>query len=264
MSKGLLEETLELLAPVQEAVPTWEDILTRAGIENAVPTRRPLWKRSWVIALAMLVVVLVPLAAIGSEQGWLFLDHGKVMPGMPKPLSEIVEVKRGSWSGHDWRLAAYRALVRRHGVGVGVDGLCYLVQTGDGTTGGGDEGVCAPIPPQLPGVSSGSSALNSISFFGGSFDASQGATDKTGYVFGMVADSVTEVDIHFRDGRAIDTPTFAAPEGLGAPVRFFGVELPEYGLYPSISRLIGLDGQGKIVACTVNPSDSSLPTESCS
>jgi hypothetical protein len=250
MSKGLLKEMLKTLAPAQEELPAWEEILARAGIDSAAPTRRPLWKRSWVIALAVLVAVLVPLAAVGSEENWWFLDNGSPKPGLPKPISAIVEVKRGSWSGHDWRLAAYRALVRRYGVGVGAAGLCYMVRI-DVDTGSTGRGRCGPIPPQLPGVSSESSAPDSISFIEGAYDANATA-DKTDYVFGMVPGNVTEVDIHFKHGRAINAPTFAAPEALGAPVRFFGVELSEYRLFSSISKLVGLDGQGEIVACTAN------------
>ena len=195
---------------------------------------------------------LVPLAAIGSEQGWLFLDHGKVMPGMPKPVSEILEVKSGSWSGHDWKLAAYRALVRRGGVGAGIDGLCYLLQSADG-----DQGLCAPIPPWHAGASSESSTPESVTYIGGSFNNSAGAPDKTGWLFGMVRNNVAEVDIHFEDGRVIDAPTFAAPEALAAPVRFYGVELSDYRMYLTISKLVGLDAQGQIAACSADPAESS-------
>jgi hypothetical protein len=247
MNRQLLNRTLDDLAPAQGEIPTWEDILDRAGIEGLVSTRRPLWKRSWVIALAVLVAVLVPLAVIGSQENWWFLDNGSPKPGMPRPVSAILEVKSGSWSGHDWQLAAYRTFVHRGGTGPGIEGVCYSSQVDHGR---GGTGACTPIPSQLPGVSSESSAPNSISFFGGPFNTRRGATDKTGYVFGMVPGNVTDVNIHFKDGRATDAPTFAAPEALGASVRFFGVELSEYGLFLSISKLVGLNGQGEIAACT--------------
>ena len=73
----------------------------------------------------------------------------------------------------------------------------------------------------------------------------------------MVRNNVAEVDIHFEDGRVIDAPTFAAPEALAAPVRFYGVELSDYRMYLTISKLVGLDAQGQIAACSADPAESS-------
>ena len=43
MSRRLLDQTLDDLAPEQGKLPLWEEILERAGIESPALTRRPLW-----------------------------------------------------------------------------------------------------------------------------------------------------------------------------------------------------------------------------
>jgi hypothetical protein len=249
MSKGLLKQTLDDLAP-QEDIPAWEDVLDRAGIETPRPARRPLWKRSWSIVLAALVAVLVPLAAIGSEQDWWFFRFGPPL----KPVSEVVVVKTGSWSGNDWELIAFRSDTK---------GLCFGLQpTRLGTSRNGAGGVigCSSFAgvPRTSDVKPSSLMINVLIAIG--IEKNEQAVP---YAAGPVSDEAAQVDIYLQGGEVVHTPAFDAPEELGAPIRFYATQLPSSAL-PSnpeggggalpITKLVGLDGEGKVVACLLVPS----------
>ncbi len=254
MNKALLRETLDELAPMQVSVPTWESILARAGVEAAEPARRRFRKRVLVIAFAVLVLVLTPLAAIGSQRGWIFTDDdGDVMPGMPKRASDIVVVQTGSWSGHEWEITAYRGTVPDdlppgpRLVQPGDEVVCFSFQfasEGEYLNGIGQESEagCAPVPkPSEPAIVDYMTGRDSLP-----------GTVPVPYVIGMAPATVSRVKIRLTNGRTITTPTFAAPEELGAPARFFATPRPvtskdRQGERP-IEEIVGLDAQGQVVA----------------
>jgi len=252
MSKGLLKETLDILAPAQEDVPVWEDVLARAGIENPVPLRRPFWKRSWVIAIALMVAILVPLAAIGSEQGWLWLMDGKLPPGEAHPISNVVKLQSGYWKGEHWRTAAYRAFPHLYRPdGPTTESVCLIVEFAPFSPG---VAQCAALPnTHYPPKTSGADwpLSPSIELVGGNPWAVERdySENGPGYLIGMTTSNVSTVEVHLKDGRVMDTSTFSAPEALGVPVNFFVRPLPTWGLSFHMTKLVGLDAEGKVVAC---------------
>jgi hypothetical protein len=235
MSKGILKQTLDDLAPAQEDLPAWEDVLDRAGVEVAQRARRPLWKRSWIVLTAVLIAVLVPLAAIGSEENWWFLRE----EGMgPKPATDVVVVKSGTWNGYDWELVAYVS---------STGGICYGIQ-----------------PTRLGKPTAGGNLSCGPSTISGS-EAALGwgkGEQLTPYVIGAVSEKAEQVEIYFTGGQVVRTPTIAAPKALGSRVRFYatpfpsGVDFPGKSLSDPVEKFIGLDGEGKIVACLADTGKS--------
>ncbi|HEY5160735.1 MAG TPA: hypothetical protein VII83_06640 [Gaiellaceae bacterium] len=227
MTYRSLKQALDSMAPEQKHLPTWEDILDRAGGEVALPARNRRRKRSWILAIAALIVVLVPLAAIASEENWWFLRE----EGMaPKPATDVVVVKSGTWNGYDWKLVAY---VSRTG------DICSGIQL---ATGGGGL-ACGPIPAVLGSPEPSGTRSAGMSSLAGSLGALR---EDTPYIEGPVVDKAAQVDIYLSDDQVLHVPTIEAPNELGVPVRFFAAELPNYNDW---SKLVGLDEEGKIVAC---------------
>ena len=248
MSKGLLIDALDFLAPAQEDVPTWDEILARAGADNPAPAQRPLWKRSWVIALAVLVAALVPLAAIGAEQGWWFTTGN----GGMQSVGPVVEIESGVWDGHPWKMEAERVAETdpfahpkndEPNWGEKQYDLCISIDSSASQYGGLG---CEPGPPK--------------SGFGGVDTGTLGPNpDETPYVAGAVSEDITQVDIYLPDGHILHTPTIAAPEALGASYRFYAAELPAFN---DMSKLVGLDSDGKVIAC-FNPNGPAKSESAC-
>ena len=196
--------------------------------------RRPL------LALAVvLLATLIPVAAFAVGGKWWFLRFG----GSPAPVSDVVVVKTGVWDGTRWELTAYRS---------STDGLCYSLtpiakDEGGMMACGGIEGVPATSQskPSMPyGITYGMSSRSALPPF----------------IYGPVTDKADEVVISFENGTVVRTPTFAAPSGLGASVRFYAAQLPSsvptpgLGLRGGPEKLVGLDHSGQIVACMTLPS----------
>jgi hypothetical protein len=243
MSKGLLQQTLEALAPAQDDVPAWEEILDRAGAGFSLPTRRPRWKLSAIVAIAVAIGVLVPLAAIGSGKNWWFLSE----EGMgPKPATDIVVVKSGTWNGNNWELVAYTSS----------DGkICYGIQPvhSGRSTGGGGLG-CGWIEGVPRGPESKAHPPSTIN--GGEAALGWGKGEQlTPYVYGAITDKAEQVEIYFTSGQVVRTPTFAAPRALGSSIRFYATPFPSSVAFPgdrlqgAVEKFVGLDGEGKIVGC---------------
>src|SRR5207247_6506726 len=87
---------LDRLTPDLPWQADWSDVLARAG------ERRPGMRR-FVIALAVLAAVAIPLAALAAANDWWFMRFGNA----PRPLHGPVVVKEGTWSGRTWQLIAY-------------------------------------------------------------------------------------------------------------------------------------------------------------
>ena len=252
MNRELLNRTLDDLAPAQGEVPAWEDVLDLAGIEAAQRTQRPVWKRSWIIVVGTLIAVLVPLAAIGSEQDWRFFQFGG--QSRLKPVTDVVVVKTGSWSGTAWELIAFRS---------DTEGLCFGLQPthlGTPVNGAGGALSCGRIAGVPAGSDSKQSSMT-ITFLSGVLGGGNGDSF-TAFAAGPVSDEAVQVDIYLQDGRVVPTPTFDAPEALGSSIRFYATQLPSSALRPNpaqgsglppLKKVVGLDGDGGIVACLTVP-----------
>lgn len=254
MSKGLLKQTLDSLAPVQSELPNWANILERAGIEGKAEARRSLWKRSWIAAIVVVVAVLVPLAAIGSEQDWWFFHFGG--QSLLKPLTGVSVVKTGSWDGNEWELVAFRSET---------EGLCFgilptrLRAPANSAGGGLGCGSVAGVP-RTPAATPSSAMITVLTGAVGGIEKNEQAVP---YAVGPVSDVAVQIGIYLRDGEVVHTPAFGAPEELGAPIHFYATQLPpsalpstseEGGRTIPITKLVGLDGAGKVVACLLVPS----------
>jgi hypothetical protein len=246
MTIASISEALDCLASEQQFAPTWEDILERAGMGSALDTSQRKWRRSWLIAVVVLVAVLVPLAAIGSERGWWFLSE----EGMgPKPVTDVVVVKAGSWEGHDWELVAYRS---------DRGDICWAIGNGM---------ACTWIPGVPRGPNSMPDSPVRISALRGTLGPQ---TQDTAYIVGPVSDKAEQVEIYLSDGQVVRTPTFAAPKELGSSIRFYATQLPSSALEPnpggadSLKKLAGLDRNGRIVACLTVPfPKNGMPLSAC-
>jgi hypothetical protein len=230
------DEDLDQLAPQIAWRPDWADVLKRAGVQPA-RARRRLTRRRALLALAVVLLVAVPLAAYATSNDWWFLNGSA-----PVPVNAPVVIKEGEWSGHGWELVAYRSAT---------DGLCVSVTPkGSDIHGQGGAMGCAPIA----GVSRTSRTKQTpdmtITYLSG------GVTIKLPpYIAGPVVETATEVEIRYRDGEVVKAPTFPGPDSLGH-VRFYAVQLPA-DLAPKprrlfdIDKVIGRSTDGSVVACLV-------------
>lgn len=233
-----ISEALDCLAPEQQFVPAWEDTLARAGMESALRGSRLAWRRYWLIAVVVLAAVLIPLAAIGSSRDWWFLSDGMG----PNPATDVIVAKTGSWGGHDWELVTYRS---------DTGDICFgIIPTHSGAPVANQGAMaCTRIigvphgPDSTPDSGVGISDLISESGPIGSGEQR--------YIAGPVVDNADQVEIYLTDGQVVRTPTFDAPKDLGMSIHFYATQLPPNAL--PLKRLVGLDKNGKIVACLTIP-----------
>jgi hypothetical protein len=231
------DDPLDRLAPALTWVSDWDDVLQRGG-ESHRP--RVLTRRRLIVAFAVLLAVLVPLAALGAANDWWFLSGS----GMPRAVSAPVVVKEGDWSGHPWQLVSYRS---------STDGICWAIDPTGSVKGEGAAMACAPFVGIARTQVTEPSPGMTITYLSGS------ASDQLpAYIAGPVIEAAQQVEIHFGNGDVLRLPTFAAPESLG-PVRFYATELPT-GVAPTrpgpgqtqaVQKLAGLDANGNVVACLV-------------
>ena len=235
-----VHEVLDDLVPRFDDEPVdWQRVLVDADEPERLPARRRSWRRLVVVAVAV-VVLATPLLAAASREWWFF----RFPDPWFQPITDVSVVKTGTWDGKPWELTAY--LSER--------GLCFaLTPSGSGRTGGGGALSCAWIQG-LPSASRPpeDGARLTITVLSGS------SIGFPPYAVGPVVDAADEVEIHFADGTVVRTPTFDAPDELGA-IRFYATELEEApftGRPPTstIGKLVGLTSDGEIVACLVSES----------
>ena len=83
MNSRSVTDALERLAPPQPFAADWSDVLTRAGLDTAQPTR-PAWRRrKWVFAAAIAAAIIVPVAAAFTF-GLPVLDFGQAEKAPPE------------------------------------------------------------------------------------------------------------------------------------------------------------------------------------
>jgi hypothetical protein len=232
----LSDDPLDRLAPPLLWEPDWLNVLDRAG--ERVPHReRPtsvLSKRRLLLALAVLIALLVPLAALSAaKQRWFWwAEHG------PTPLSTPVVIEEGEWSGHPWQLVAYPSTT---------DGLCLSFipksSAANADTGGTlGCGIVAGVPrtadtnpaPEAEILYMAGAATNQLPAF----------------IVGPVTDKASTVAIELEKGQVLRVPTFSGPASLGH-VRFYATQVPAGVTAFRPLALAGLDKDGKVVTCLV-------------
>jgi hypothetical protein len=249
----ILDE-LELLSPLQsDAAADWREVLRRANtLSNSnVGRLRPSFperkrpkilsaKRRVVVGFALLVVVLVPVLALGAANDWWFFKSGYA----PTPTSTPVVVKHGVWDGHPWELDAYRSTT---------NGLCFAVKATNS-----DKGA----------------AMGCLNFVGiARTNQTRPTPDSTitymsrggnhafpAYIAGPVIANAVQVEIRFPDGQTLRVPTFAAPRSLGR-VRFYATPLPAHEFLPEWGA--GLNAWGQIIACLLGGHGGPSPLSAC-
>jgi hypothetical protein len=206
------------------------------------PRRAP-WlarRRPAILIAALAIVALIPVAALAVANDWWFLRPGV----SPTPSSGVVVVKKGTWDDVAWELTAYRS---------DTDGLCFSLTPSDSNSRGGTLS-CDSIAGVPRTAKSKPSAPHAITYVLAGRDVLPAS------IYGPVTDKAEEVVAEFANGTEVRTPTFAAPPELGAAVRFYAATLPA-SVPPlrigsrSLTKLIGLDGSGRIVACMVVPTE---------
>jgi hypothetical protein len=199
--------------------------------------------RPLLLAAVVVLAILIPVTAFAVGHDWWFFRS----PGeAPAPVTGVLVVKTGVWDGKSWQLTAYRSAT---------DGLCYGVEPTGTKNGEGAVMACGGIAgiPRTP--QSNPDSPYAITY------AISSRVVLPAFIYGPVTDKAAEVVATFRNGTVVRAPTFPAPKALGAPVRFYAEQLPpsaplpppRLGLRPVVEKLVGLDGQGKIVACVTLP-----------
>lgn len=231
MTADVIAETLDRLTPEQPFVADWQDVLRRAGETRARGAWRP--RKRLLIAAAIAVLALIPLAATAAGDEWGFFRS--LYP--PATTPEVLQT--GSWAGHGWELVGYRA---------GNGGLCYTVISTESprTRRAGAMG-CGGSPEGHPRGSDGQGGMGWL--MSEPPDRYRGRASLgplPPYVAGAVIEGADEVSIHLSGGRVIRTPTFAVHESLGSVV-FFAAPLPAVA---DVETIVGRAGDGRVIACS--------------
>jgi len=220
------------------------DTTTTEAAFRERPGRRPRgrWRtrrRLVVIAIAV-VAVASPLIAAASEN-WGFLWFAGIAPA---PITDVSVVKTGEWDGKSWQLVAYLSAT---------DGVCFALNptSTNGATSEGGALSCDQIEGVPRTESSKPYTPHAITVLAGS------SLGVPAFVAGPVIDSADEVAVYLASGEVIRTPTFDAPSQLGS-IRFYATQVPEPvpGVRPEvygIQKVVGLGGDGDVVACLVVP-----------
>ena len=252
-------------AAVDELVPgfadeqgDWEAVVRDAAARRAAEagearrpgvasgdTRRRAGRRRLVLAAILVAAIAVPLAAVGASENWWFFRFG----GAPTPVTDVTVVKAGTWSGHDWQLLAYVSYT---------DGICFGITPAGSEADGQAAGMsCAGIEGVPRTAKSKPHARHGITYMSSSSERFPT------YIVGPVIDTATEVAIHLADGTVVRTPTFGAPDELGA-IRFYATEMPdgpqatEFRPRTQVRKLVGLDPDGEVVACLTTPTSEEV------
>jgi hypothetical protein len=235
-----IDSFLDELAPGEEWVASWDDVLARATF---TPTRNgsrtPLSRRRVaVLAVAVVAIALIPLIAVAATNGWWFLRHPS--PEMTPSKTPVV-VKNGEFGGRQWELVAYPA----------PDGLCWsLTFTADAEKGSGAGLSCGPVV--------GFPSQHSNSEMTVTYLATSGDKSSPAWVIGPVSPAATTVKIRIGT-TTITTEAFKAPASLGN-LGFYATQIPSSVVLPFrpapgkqpqpfVTWVAGYDSHGNVVAC---------------
>jgi hypothetical protein len=227
MTFASTSDVLDRLAPVHEFAADWEDVLARAGVPSWPPRARI--RPRLALVAALLVAIVVPLTAIAESRDWWFFGAGA-----PAPATPVSVVKTVDWDGQRWELVAYRTVN---------DGLCFSMSPA--SSNGRGPMNC----DQIVGVTRDwKGSPHAITYL-----SARPAIERPGFIVGAVTDEADAVAVYFVNGDVLRTEAFAAPESLGA-IRFYAARLPGSRLPMAfdsrfVDKLVGLDRDGRIVAC---------------
>ena len=224
------DDVLNRLAPRLPWEPDWADVLGRADVREGrrLPTLRA--KRGFVVVLAVLAAVLIPLIALGAVNQWWFFKSGFA----PTPAGRPVVVKVGNWGGRRWEMDAYRS---------STNGLC-IAMTAVGAKVPGEGNVMGCLP--FVGIARTKETKGTDLTI--TYMSRAGNKEFPAYIAGPVIDAALRVEIRFPDGRTLRVPTFAAPASLGR-VRFYATPLPAHEFIPT--WVAGLDKNANVIACLI-------------
>lgn len=228
MTFASTSDVLDRLAPVYEFAADWDDVLARAGVPSG--SSRAKTQRRLALLAALIAAIVVPLTAIAESRDWWFFGAGA-----PEPATPVFVVKTVEWDGERWELVAYRTLN---------DGLCFSMSPAAAN------GRGAMNCDQIVGVTREwkQETPRAITYLTG-----RPSIERPGYIVGAVTDEAGEVAVYFINGDVLRTEAFAAPQSLGA-IRFYAARLPGSMLHIAlgsrfVDKLVGLDRDGRLVAC---------------
>jgi hypothetical protein len=225
------DDVLKRLAPPDADgwVADWGDVVRRAREDRGAPR---VWRRRGLLAVALAVVVLIPLAATAATRDWWFLD----ISGAPTPAAAPIVVREGEWYRHPWELVAFPSTS---------EGLCFGINPrGEGETGGGL--ACAAVVGVARTPETKDSPDLAITYMHSGGDNG----GLPAYIVGPVIESAATVVIRFQNGQQLRVPTFPAPAPLDR-LRFYATPLPPDLAAGSaeVEWLAGLDSNDRVVAC---------------
>ncbi len=208
----------------------WECILASAGVRGW-GARRGSWtaRRRLIVFAAALVGILVSTLTVAASEGWWFFRSGEA----PKPISDVYVVKNGTWSGVAWTLTAYLS---------GTDGVCFAIgpTSSSSTNGTGAAMSCDQIAGVPRTATSKPYTPHAISYLMRQADPALAS-----YIVGPVTEQANEVVVRLSGGQTLHTPTFSAPPGLDAAIRFYATQFPCHAVPREVR---GLDASGHVVA----------------
>jgi hypothetical protein len=234
MTFSSIPQLLDELAPLVAAEESsWEDVLQRAErlsggtpeLNGRAPAtqrrsraphrfRRRVPRHPLLLALALLVVAVVPVSAlaVAKHDPWWFLRGTGLIGEAPAKGNNVVIVKEEHWDGRRFALTAYRSLAGH---------LCYQLteETSNGTPTPSGGGACTETIGSLVKTPGGRRRRLTISFL-------SGTSGSLADIVGPVVATATEVQITLGNGTVLTTQTFAAPKELGMPIRFFATLVP--------------------------------------
>lgn len=230
-----LAAVLDEVLPLDGDRGDWERVL--ADATQAAPRRRRIVgrfsrRRLVVVVAAAVVAALIPLVAVAADQGWWFFSSSGVKA--PPATSDVVVVKRGSWHGTPWALAAYRT--KRQGLCIGFTPNPPAGPAPSPTVWDQAMFGCGAAVRGTPGLPP-TKTVHQLAFYS-SVDSNSTAIE------GATAADVTQVELLHADGSITKVPTIAAPPDLHTGVRFF---VAVFGPADAIRAITAIGKSGNVL-----------------
>lgn len=228
-----LAGALDRALPRQPSSGDWQSVLEGGGGHQLWMRRR---HRPLIVAIAVAAVAVgVPLTAFAVSNDWWFLGAS---PLAPPPIGKVVVAREGDTDGVHWALTVYRSAKQGLCVGFTPNPPSNFPPSPIAHNAGL---ACGAHVRGMPDVAPGEA--HSFSFFGSFSDqTTPGAFPN--FVAGTTADDIAQVRIVRADGDILSVDTFAAPDELGMPIRFFVALVPAGS---GIHKLVALDSSGREV-----------------
>lgn len=241
-----LARSLDRALPRQPFAGDWQSVLEAGGSHQSWIRRR---HRRLVVATAVAAVVVgAPLTAFAVSNDWWFLG---VSPLAPPPIGKVIIVREGDTNGVHWALTAYRSANQGLCVGFTPNPPSNFPPSPVARNAGLSCGAHVRGMPDVPPAEA-----HSFSFFGSFSDATTPPAFPD-FVAGTTADDVDRIRVVRADGEVLTVDTFAAPDELGMPLRFFVALVPAGS---RVHELVALDSAGGAVDRGVLPTPPAITT----